>query len=74
MPFNVHIAANEDPLIRAPQQAVRRPRSAAQEFRQGLGFGLVLTVVLLATYWIVSAHIASFPNTQSLISYWFSSR
>lgn len=75
MPFYVRLAEDEKPAVakRAAAKAAQAPDNL-RDVAHGIKIGLGLLVVLGCTYWAVSAHIASFPDTQSLINYWFASR
>ena len=59
MPFNVHLADNEDAIIQAKssRQTPRRSK-ATREFLQGLGVGFIFIVCLIATYWFASEIIS----------------
>ena len=73
MPFNVHLADNEDPHIHAQPTKQARPSESLAEFRKGLSFGIGIVIVLLAAY-ALYAHVSSFPDAQALRDYWLSAR
>ena len=75
MPFYVRLADDEKPPV--PRRATARAVSAQDNMRDiahGIKIGLGLLVVAGCTYWAVSAHIASFPDMQSLLNYWLAPR
>jgi hypothetical protein len=75
MPFYVRLASNEKSNLSGrssrnePQQT-----SVMGELCQGIGVGLGALALLFAAYWIVSAHLAGFPDLQSLQNFWFTPR
>ena len=75
MPFYVRLAEDEKPPVakRATANAAPAPDSL-RDVAHGIKIGLGLLVVAGCTYWAISAHIASFPDTQSLLNYWLASR
>ena len=72
MPFYVRLASNEKPRL-AARTASKEPlvSNNLREFSEGISFGLGLLVALFAAYWIIAAHVAGFPDLQSLQNYWF---
>lgn len=75
MPFYVRLADDQQPRVarRASGQTAAAPDNL-QDIAHGIKIGLGLLVVAGCTYWAVSAHIASFPDMQSLLNYWLAPR
>jgi hypothetical protein len=74
MPFNVRLADREEPLIYSetkPHEA--NPFDGAIQLYRGILFGGALLAVFLVAF-AIGAHVASFPNWHSFMTFWLSWR
>jgi len=70
MPFNLHLADNEDAVIQATSSRRAPYRSkAAREFIQGLVVGCIFVACLIATYWFASDIISKSPQLQAMLPF-----
>lgn len=69
VPFYVRLAQEENSSLAKRAKAAPAPDNF-REIAHGIKIGLGLVLVIGCAYWSISAHIASFPDTQSLLNYW----
>jgi len=70
MPFNVHLADNEDAIIQAKaSSSYPRPSKAKNEFAQGLAVGFIFVACFFATCWFASEIISQSPKLQAMLPF-----